>query len=489
MNFLKRTTNKKSVIIISSLIFVALAVLLIFKLTRSKPEIIAKVGDREITKNDFLLNYEFGLPHLKIGNTTLERKKNYLQFMINEYLLALDAEEKGLNNAPEVKFQTEKTRRELLIESIIDNDIKPNIEVSMDEIKDAINKSKVSFKFFFWPEKDIKNARIIKKMFEENGIEETFKKLSGKKSDFHFDISKYTSEYLTWLDIPKETLNAIKDLPAFQFSDPVKIDGLYYIFQIQDIRRESVTTNEYLNKAPTFRKILYNQKFKDEIDKYVDKLMTPKKIRTKIKVFNVFASAVIDWYRSKEHSSLGFDEWVKAHEDTASVKKYIDYQDSVFITYNGGNFTLGEFKDHFYFDRIEAEYQTEKQFKNHLNTVLMISIRDYFMEQEALKEGYDQTPHFKHELMKWSSKFAFEENLSQFMQQGVTDSVKVKDRINIRLDSLRMKYTVVIDSTMLDTLKVNETKKSKQSFVQLMKSGVNQLAEPIVDGHWTSIAK
>ena len=95
----------------------------------------------------------------------------------------------------------------------------------------------------------------------------------------------------------------------------------------------------------------------------------------------------------------------------------------------------------------------------------MMSIRDYFMEKEALQKGYDQTPEFKHELMKWSSKFAFEENLSRFMQKGVGDSVKVKDRINMRLDSLKLKYPVVINYTILDTLKVNETEKSKQSFV------------------------
>jgi len=489
MNFRKSTTNKKVIVIIIFLIVIVIAVLLIPQFSNSKPEIIAKVGDRIITKEDFILNYEFGLPHLKIGKTQEERKKNYLQFMINEYLLAFDAEEKGLDNTPEVKYQIERTKRELLLESIINNDIKPKIKVSMDEIKDAINKSKVTFKFFYWPEKDLRNAQIIKKMFEENGIEETFKKLSGKKSDFHFDISKYTTDYITWLDIPKETLEAIKDLPALQFSDPVKIDDMYYIFQIQDIRRESITENEYLNKAPTFRKVLFNQKLKDEVDKYVDKLMTPKNVKVKTKVFNVFADVVIDWYRSKKEGALSFDDWVEIHKDTASVKKFIEYQDSVFITYNGGSFTLGKFKEYFYYRKVKGPYQTSKQFKNHINTILMMSIRDYFMEQEALEKGYDQTPEFKHELMKWSSKFAFEENLSQFMMQGASDSVKVKDRINMRLDSLRMKYSVVIDSTMLDTLKVNETEKSKQSFVQLMKGGVNSLAEPIVDGHWKSIMK
>ncbi len=65
----------------------------------------------------------------------------------------------------------------------------------------------------------------------------------------------------------------------------------------------------------------------------------------------------------------------------------------------------------------------------------------------------------------------------------------MKNKINTKLDSFRLRYPVVINIKMLDTLKVNETGKSKQSFVQLMKGGVNRLAEPIVEGHWISIMK
>ncbi|MCK5457883.1 MAG: hypothetical protein KAI45_12210, partial [Melioribacteraceae bacterium] len=230
---MQKSISKRNILIsISLLIFLSIIVLFVLFNNKSRPEILAEVGNKIITKKDFLLNYEFGLPHLKIGKSSLERKENYLQFMINEYLLALDAEAKGLDNTRAVKYQTEKIKRELLLESIIENDIKPKIDISPYEIKEAINKSKVSFKFFYWPEKDLRNAQIIKEMFEKNGIKETFKKLSDKKSDVHFDISKYTTDYLSWLDIPEETFNAIKDLPANHFSDPIKIDDLYFIFQI-----------------------------------------------------------------------------------------------------------------------------------------------------------------------------------------------------------------------------------------------------------------
>ncbi|MFZ1291023.1 MAG: hypothetical protein WAR79_13080 [Melioribacteraceae bacterium] len=485
---LKEYFTKKNIIIFSSLFIIIIIITLYFlKYNNSQIKVLAKVGSKVITPDDFLLNYEFGFPHLKIGNTPIERKKNYLQFMINEYLLALDAESKELNLTPDVKFQTERIRKELLLESIIDNDIKKNIKVNSDEIKEAINKSKVSFKFFFWPETDLNNALIIKEMFEKNGIDETFKKLSGKKSDFHFDFSKYISDYKSWMDIPEETFLAIKDLPVNQFSDPIKIDDLYFIFQVQDIRREAVGNEEYLSKAPTFQKILFNAKLQDRVTDYVDKLVTPKNVRTKARVFNVWADAIIDWYNSVNKNSQSFSDWTNSNLNIPSVQKYIFYQDSILINFNGGSFTLGEFQKHYYMDKISEEYQTKKQFKNHLNFLVGMSIRDYFMELEAEEKEYDKTPWFEHQFMKWTSKFAFEEMMNNYVVQNSQENIKVKEKINLDLDLLKKKYDIYINSEMLDTLTINESQKSKGSSFQLMKAGVNRLAEPIVDGHWKSI--
>ncbi len=179
MNLQKSTKKRNILTSISLLILLSIVVLFIVNNNKSQPEILAEVGNKVITKKDFLLNYEFGLPHLKIGKSSLERKENYLQFMINEYLLALDAEAKGLDNTRAVKYQTEKIKRELLLESIIENDIKPKIDISPDEIKEAINKSKVSFKFFYWPEKDLRNALIIKEMFEKNEMRKEGKEIPG----------------------------------------------------------------------------------------------------------------------------------------------------------------------------------------------------------------------------------------------------------------------------------------------------------------------
>ena len=48
--------------------------------SESDPDIVAYVGEREISARDFQLNYEFGFAHLKKTNY---RKYYYLKNMIN----------------------------------------------------------------------------------------------------------------------------------------------------------------------------------------------------------------------------------------------------------------------------------------------------------------------------------------------------------------------------------------------------------------------
>ncbi|MBK7979383.1 MAG: hypothetical protein IPK06_05135 [Ignavibacteriae bacterium] len=215
--------------------------------------------------------------------------------------------------------------------------------------------------------------------------------------------------------------------------------------------------------------------------------MTPKNIRTKARVFNVFADAVIDWYNSPNKSSQNFYEWSKSALNYPSVQKYIFYRDSVFINYNGGSFTLAEFEKSFFMNNIAKEFNTKIEFKKHLNFLVGQSMRDYFLEKEAEEKNYDETPWFEHEYMKWTSKFAFEELMQKYNDEKLPNDKNLKEIINDDLAQLKSKYNIYVNYAMLDTLKVDETAKAKGISIQLMKLGVNRLAEPIVDGYWKSL--
>lgn len=89
--------------------------------------------------------------------------------------------------------------------------------------------------------------------------------------------------------------------------------------------------------------------------------------------------------------------------------------------------------------------------------------------------------------MKWTSKFAFEELMQKYNDEKLPNDKNLKEIINDDLAQLKSKYNIYVNYAMLDTLKVDETAKAKGISIQLMKLGVNRLAEPIVDGYWKSL--
>ena len=68
MSFNKYLT-KKNISIFLGLVLAIVTVFLFFRNNSNDLPVLARVGQKIITPNDFLLNYEFGFPHLKIGST------------------------------------------------------------------------------------------------------------------------------------------------------------------------------------------------------------------------------------------------------------------------------------------------------------------------------------------------------------------------------------------------------------------------------------
>lgn len=108
---------------------------------------VAFVGDHIITVSDFRRNYEFGFPNLKTGPN---KKRSYLNFMIKEKVLALHGYHLNLDKSERVQKLEDGLLNELLVEALFARDVKNKINVSQEEIKRAITKSKVQWKLRYW---------------------------------------------------------------------------------------------------------------------------------------------------------------------------------------------------------------------------------------------------------------------------------------------------------------------------------------------------
>lgn len=487
--------------------------------TPKKALILARVGNQVITADEFRQSYETAFGHLKSGPNP---KQTYLDYMIKERLLAIEGYRMGMDKSERVKRLERRLLNELLIESLLNREIKSKIKITPEEIRREINKSKVSFKFRYWVEDDLEKAKAIAREMRQRGYAEVVDDLLRQNPEKRINPKKYETRYLTYLEISSELLDAIKDLPVGEISDPVLLHRKYYIFQVLDIRRRGITENEYKSKASSFEQIIFHRKYQEAIARYVSTLMEPKQVVTKGESFRLLANALREWEQMDEKERGNFREAVQKSDNRhPALKELKDHLNQTMVSYSGGEISLGDFLKEFNPARVTGKENEHPDFKTRLHNAVKQTIRDHFLAEEAKKKGLQEAPEVRETLTRWRNKWVFNEmrehltrevNLSKeevkeyfethksrykmrrdvepqlagFLQQARLDALREKERqiLNRKIEALMKKYPMEINQTVLDTLTVVDFKKSRWATFQVFQMGTNRPASPTVDPGW-----
>ena len=505
---------------INKAIFLIFALILIecTRKTITDDPIVAQVGDEVITVSQFKMNYEFGLAHLKKGPNP---KRAYLDFMVKEMVLSRQGYNLGLDKADAVQNAVNRLEEELLIEELFIDQVHSRIKVSDDEIREALNKSKVSWKFRYWVEPTFEGAAIVADAMRERGFADVVEDFLSQNSESPLTARNFESDYVSWLDVPEELLNAIKDLPRGEISAPLALNGVYFIIQLTDIRRQGILESEYADKAESMKQILFYRKVMDEGVKFVADFMTPKQVVTKGENFRILSDALDEW--KKQESDLSFLETIKSaskeDEELFALQKILSETLAQFKT---GKWSLEEYVKN-YLDAAEltANPEDKSAFRTQLNNMIGLSIRNYFLLKEARRRKLTKSENLQAQLVSWRDKWVYQETrynytkdlsvssdqvrayfedhkqkykirkdkeptFGEFKNQAKQDAYldHARNILSTKIDSLVKYIPVRINESVLDTTSVQESIKSKWMSVQLFKRSSNRLLFPIVDPAW-----
>ena len=482
-------------------------------------QILARIGNEVITVDEFSRNYETGFGNLKTGE---DRKGTYLNYMINERLLALEGYRLGLDKSERVKTRERRLLNELLIETLLNKEVRSKVKVTPDEIRQEINKAKVSFKFRYWTEDNLQKAEEVVRDMRQRGYAAVVDDLLNRNPEKHINPRKFETRYLTYMEISSELLDAIKDLPVGEISDPVLLHGKYYIFQVLDIRRSAVTENEYKSKASSFEQIIFYRKYQQAIARYVSNLMEPRQVVTRGDAFGLLAKALQEWQEAGEEEGDDFLRAVlKSDSHRPAMKNLKDHLDQVIVAYADGSISLKDFLKEFNPLRLNDKEYDGLNFNARLARVIKLAIRDHFLAEEAKKMGLQEDTAVRKTLARWRNKWVFEEtrdyltrkvNLSEeevkryfethrmhyklsknanpqlagFLKKARRDALRDKERQILieKIEELKKEYPVEINRTILDTLRVIDFRKSRWATFQVFQMGTNRPASPVVDPAW-----
>ncbi|MEO8233627.1 MAG: peptidylprolyl isomerase [Ignavibacteriota bacterium] len=478
---------------------------------------IAYVGGRKISIKDFQVNYELGFTFLKKKN---DSKYSYLDYMINEVLLMQEGYRLGFNKSERVKIQEDQLLKALLIEEFFKKKVDNNITITDEEIKAAITKSTVKWKLKYWIESNSGQAFEIYNSMRESGYTKVVQKMLVNNYEEKRSLKDLETGYLTWLDIPPELLEQIKNLGIGEISKPIALEGVYFILQITNITRSGISEYDYQNTYNRFKQILFSRKQKERTAKFVAEFMNPKNVIAKGDEFKILVGALTEWKQQSSSSDNFLERVLKATRNEPALMELKNNLEKPFITFDHEVWTVKEFLNRFDPHFIKDKPSYKQLFQKQLKHQLAITIRNYFFVKEAINLGLDKSEEVVNQLKAWSDKWVYEETrhfytmnikinnskarkyfddhvnhyVSEHGKQPefneVLDKVKrdayleqAKRLLEGKIEQIKKNTVVRINKAVLDSITVSDSDKSTTIDVILLKSS-GKLAYPTVDPAW-----
>ncbi|MCU7497094.1 MAG: peptidyl-prolyl cis-trans isomerase [Ignavibacteria bacterium] len=387
-----------------------------------KSLVVANVGNMKITAQEFMTSYEFGPAFVRREKNSLRR---YLDFMINEKLLAFEGYSRGLDSTLEVSAILSDIEGDLVTEELYRKNIWDKLSVSNLEIEKGIEKERVKLQLRW----------IYKTSFD--GIKEVYDSLRrGTSFDTLFNAQfgnglKFEERYLesTAFSLGKKNplLAAIVDTMApGGLTPPVQTPDGYYILKLENIWRSVITTETEMEKL---RYEVNRALIKEKADSLSDKFVNNVLLREKPVIIRETLNILKAYLAKKILGEEKYNEWdvaknIRPVYPGFNPEVMAPYEKNTLIEKKSGNVKLEDFL-RWYKTRepyITLEKSSHQAFFLSLQGVVWRMLRDVLLTRLAFSQGLGKKEEVRLQKKWWMDKLVYSK-----MKLEIASSIKIKE--------------------------------------------------------------
>lgn len=430
--------------------------------------IVALVDGEPIYARDFVLNYEFGFPHLRRGEDPAE---TYLRRVVDEKLLAIEGYRRGMDGDPDVQRKIDNLREELLVEQVFERYVNEDVSVTDEDILAAMQRDRVSFKVRYIPAPTLERAHALRVHAVRNGFDRALEDFITSQPDMPIRPEDLESPYVGWRDINPTLMAAIEDVPVGGISQPILHNGSYLLVQVVDVRGEPVGPATNVEERSRYEQALYQRKTRARAREFIGSMMKPLDVRVKPGPFVTLRNSLWRWHKDDPPE----ENLLRALEgrDAPYADSLRAILDEVLITTNEGDWTVRRFLQEYPIERYPLRHNKTEDFESDVYDAVGLTLRDHSFTRRAEEEGLDEAPEYAHQLGLWSDKWVFRAFVEQINRAGgsVSDTLR----------ALRTRYPIEIRREVLDTLSLSAP---QGAGVTLLKGHTLRPAFPVADATW-----
>ena len=460
--------------------------------------ILAETGNKKITAKEFIYNYEFGpsFPK-KVKNS----KEVYLNYLINEKLLAADGYSRNLDTLPIVKDNLYGIETDLATEELFKDEVMKEVKISDEEINTAIGKKLVSIelKWLYAPDKDSLSF-YIQKISAGFPFDSLFR-LQLNDSVFE-DQRKWDTDLFNLEEKSSMIAGLIKNQKVGSISSPVKGSDGWYIFKIVNIWKEVLPNESELNQLKEKSNRSLQKAQMDSLSgKYVRKIFIDQNPQIIGKTFDLLRT----YFAKNEVNPDKLKDWrlddklTFLQQQVDSLKK--DFYSIILVEMKDGSYSFKDFIDWFRYRQQNIKFNDKdfQSFSESIESYVWRMVRDNSLTKIAFSKGYQNKKSVREQLGWWKDKIVYavvrDEIIGSALIGNTNESFKfenkpLSDEANKKLLhkvlALNQKYKIKINKDLLAEIKVeNENDPKAIDVYAVKKEGIfPRPAFPTIDILW-----
>jgi hypothetical protein len=471
-----------------------------------KDSFIASVGPIKISADEFYYSYEFGPAFIKRKK---DSKEHHLNYMINEKLLALDGYSKGVDKKDNLKSLLIEYENDLATEEMFKDDILSKVEISEGEIDTMITQKQIELDIrwlYAGSEEELKD--FTKALSTGNSFDSLYQ-LQFEDSIYQDDRSLQTDRFTLGKKNPV-LAEIIDTLPIGDISNPVEVDDGWYIFKINNVWQNIITTESEMTRLRQESVNFLTKKKMDVLSgEYINDLLLDQNPIIKRQVFDVLRSYIGAYLLSQEL----YNEWQLKEKLAEALKKLGATKENIggltLIEMNDGSVQLDDFLK-WYWNRdqyIKLNKTDLQSYSKSLENIIWQMLRDKLLSDMALERNYHQRDIVKTQSKWWQDKMVYstvkkeiiesvllEEDEMNLIEQDVNNSELNTERRNQeifiklhrRINDMKSKYDISINEGLLEEVEVSEENNPKSIDMYTVKKGglIPRTPYPSIDFEW-----
>ena len=376
-------------------------------------DILARVGSKEISVNDFKIAYElFPAFESRVVTSVQQRKEIQIKSLIEKKLLLIAAEERQIEKIDRVNVLLKSYEMKAVIRQLYRTVVADQVTVEPSEMRIGFKKLNTRLllrKLFFKSEKKAKQAYTA---IQKGKSFETIAR-ENAKSEEEFNYMLIPKEF-SWGELDERLEEPAYNLKAREISSPIQTESGYHLLQLIDKREQMILTEyDYQNRQHYVETIIRRRREARLAKAYARQMMESIRPQVNVDVLREMIGSGKDAFVELDQKQIPF------HLQATMIRPYMgELKEKNIIEFTGGSWTVGQFLTKF--NKLHPNAQFDLMDIKRIPYHLSVMVRDEMLAQEAYSKGYAEYPQVRTELVR-----DLENVLTLYMRKFLADTVRI----------------------------------------------------------------